>query len=97
ITVERGFTPERTWDWRLFDEHPDDPKPIFLYKLHGSTDWKRDKSVSGGLTYSDSTSSITSDEVAIIFGTTFKLQYVDPFLFLAYEFRRWTLSEARLI
>ena len=25
------------------------------------------------------------------------MQYVDPFLFLAYELRRWTLDSARLI
>ena len=33
----------------------------------------------------------------MIFGTSYKLQYVDPFLFLAYELRRWTLDAARLI
>lgn len=35
--------------------------------------------------------------MALIFGTSYKLQYVDPFLFLAYELRRWTLDAARLI
>lgn len=34
--------------------------------------------------------------MAIIFGATYTLQYVDPFLFLAYEFRKWTL-ESKLI
>jgi hypothetical protein len=66
-----------------------------LYKLHGSTDWKREPN--GELTYVDSPSTISPpDEIAIIFGAMYKLQYVDPFLFLAYEFRKWML-ESRLI
>lgn len=92
--VQRGFS-ERVWDWRLFDETSDDPAPLLLYKLHGSADWYF--SDGGGVTYSDSPSSISEDEIALIFGTSYKLQYVDPFLFLAYELRRWTLDDARLI
>lgn len=90
---ERGFE-NRLWDWRLFEDLPNDPKDIFLYKLHGSTDWKRNQD--GTLTYTDSPSSISAAEVAIIFGTNYKLQYYDPFLFLIYEFRKWTL-DSRLI
>ena len=33
----------------------------------------------------------------MIFGTSYKLQYMDPFLFLVYELRRWTLDAARVI
>lgn len=90
--IERGFDENRKWDWRQFDDNPNDPKDMFLYKLHGSTDWKYDDN--GILTYVDNPSRI--DEAAIIFGTTYKLQYVDPFLFFAYQFRRWVL-EARII
>ena len=92
--VQRGFS-DREWDWRLFDESSDDPVPLLLYKLHGSTDWYFTRN--GGVSYYDSTSSITNDEIALIFGTSYKLQYVDPFLFLAYELRRWTLDTARLV
>ena len=92
--VQRGFS-GREWDWRLFDETSDDPLPLLLYKLHGSTDWHFTNN--GMVTYSDSTSSITDEDVALIFGTSYKLQYVDPFLFLAYELRRWTLDSARVI
>ncbi len=92
--VQRGFS-GRKWDWRLFDETSDDPVPLLLYKLHGSTDWHFTSN--GRVTYSDSTSSITDEDVALIFGTSYKLQYVDPFLFLAYELRRWTLDAARVI
>ena len=92
--VQRGFS-ERAWDWRLFDETSDDPLPLLLYKLHGSLDWSFNREER--VTYSDSTATIKSENMALIFGTSYKLQYVDPFLFLAYELRRWTLDAARLI
>lgn len=92
--VQRGFI-NREWDWRLFDDTSDDPLPLLLYKLHGSMDWyfKED----GKVTYSDSTSSIQNEDIALIFGTSYKLQYIDPFLFFVYELRRWTLDVARII
>ena len=95
LTLERGFADNRIWDWRQFDDSdPESAKNIYLYKLHGSLDWKRE--IDGSLTYKDNPNHISPQESTLIFGTTFKLQYVDPFLFLAYEFRRWTL-ESKLI
>ena len=91
--VQRGFS-ERTWDWRLFDEKPDESVTLLLYKLHGSMDWTFAEDIE--VIYSDDPGSIADENIAIIFGDSYKLQYVDPFLFLAYELRRWTL-EARLI
>ena len=91
MILERGFDDERKWDWRQFDENENDSKNIYLYKLHGSMDWAYEDDK---LTYSDDNSRIS--EPAIIFGTSYKLEYRDPFLFLAYEFRRWTL-EAQII
>ena len=94
--VHRGFPMgDREWDWRSFDETSDDPVPLMLYKLHGSADWYFTDG--GRVAYSDSPSTIKDEAVAIIFGTSYKLQYVDPFLFLAYELRRWTLDSARII
>ena len=94
-SIERGFNQNRKWDWRLFEDIGNETKMIYLYKLHGSTDWKYgDDNV---LTYLDSTSAINSDEVTIIYGTSYKLQYLDPFLFFAYQFRKWTLDDSRLI
>jgi hypothetical protein len=96
LTVERGFDDERKWDWRRFEhERGDGPPAIYLYKLHGSIDWTRDGD--DNLTYRDAVSQINPEELAIIFGTPAKLQAVDPFLFFAYELRKWTLEEARLI
>lgn len=87
--LERGFE-DREWDWQRFDL---ENQNVLLYKLHGSTDWVRED---GRLTHRNP-DHIEDEEVEIIFGTTQKMQYVDPFLFLAYELRRWTLSRARLI
>jgi hypothetical protein len=91
--VERGFGDGKTWDWRIFENEEQLEKNILLYKLHGSVDWVRDNQ--GRLTYKDS--NIPPDRIELIFGTTYKLQYIDPFLFLAYEFRKRTLSDAKLI
>jgi hypothetical protein len=91
--LERGFGDQRKWSWRNFD-HTEEAPNIYLYKLHGSIDWLRDEHKN--LTFSDEASKIRLDQLEIIFGTDYKLQYTDPFLFLAYEFRRWTL-EAKLI
>lgn len=91
--IERGFNVERHWDWRRFDESQKDLPAIFLYKMHGSIDWLR---TNGTITFRDEPGSIQADELSIIFGTNYKMQYVDPFLFFVYEFRKWTL-EARMI
>lgn len=92
--VQRGFA-DKTWDWRQFEETSEDPLPIILYKLHGSVDWYTDGD--GRVKYYDSTSSISAENVALIFGRSYKLQYIDPFLFLVYELRRWTLDASRVI
>jgi hypothetical protein len=91
--LERGFSDGRIWDWRNFE--PGEVVPnIYLYKLHGSIDWLRDDKKN--IEYSDEASKIKPDQLEIIFGTDYKLQYVDPFLFCAYQFRQWTLK-AKLI
>lgn len=92
---ERGFGSDRYWSHGLLDEATSESPSMYLYKLHGSIDWIRDKD-SGKLTYSDSTSKIPANEGELIFGTTYKLQYVDPFLFLVYQLRRLSL-EAKLM
>lgn len=93
---ERGFDKEsRFWTHELLEDGDPGDKNFYLYKLHGSIDWVRDDD-SGKLTFSDSTSKIKIDDGQIIFGLTYKLQYVDPFLFLVYQLRRLSL-EAKLI
>ena len=92
--VQRGFS-QGEWEWRQFDESSEDPKSLLLYKLHGSVDWASEKD--GKVRDFDSPSTIDHSRVALIFGTSYKLQYIDPFLFCAYELRRWTLDSARVI
>jgi hypothetical protein len=93
---ERGFDKtDRCWSHLLLEDNDLAERSLYLYKLHGSIDWMRDKQT-GRLTFSDSSSAIKEDDIALIFGTSYKLQYVDPFLFLVYQLRRLSL-EARLI
>jgi hypothetical protein len=90
--LETGFE-NRKWTWRKFEEIPDiSTTDIYLYKMHGSINWVRDEE--DNLTYSDEVVKISHPE--LIFGTSYKMQYTDPYLFFATEFRKYTI-ESRLI
>lgn len=94
--VESGFEltgKKRIWDWRRFDEsNPNLETPqIFLYKMHGSIDWKRDDN-DNILKTDDKGAKTPGNELPLIFGTDRKLEAGDPYLFYAYEFRRCTLE-----
>lgn len=86
--LETGFDPiSRQWDANRFEENPNLGIGIYLYKLHGSIDWKRNKD-SGTLLESDN----PEDEPDLIFGTDVKLQPIDPYLFYVHQFREWSLK-----
>lgn len=88
--IQRGFGPaDHLWHWENLDTGSNIKEPIRLYKLHGSMDWK--KTNTGEV---EESGNISPEETAIIFGTAYKLQYLDPFLFLVNEFRRKTLLES---
>ena len=89
--LERGFR-ENKWDFRVYDSY--DPK-VYLYKLHGSTDWCRDEN--GRLSYRDDPVSIDNVDTEIVFGTDYKLTYKDPFLYFIHELRKRCLRDARLV
>lgn len=98
--VETGFSGVGTrhaWDWERFEDHEAGrpPPQVYLYKLHGSINWKRD-SQSRELFSMEQTEGIEPEDMEIIFGRDFKLEAADPYLFYAYEFRRFTLG-TRLI
>jgi hypothetical protein len=57
-------------------------------------DWKRDCSLN--LFRVEQTESVEHERMEIIFGRAFKLEAADPYLFYAYEFRRYCLL-AKLI
>ncbi|NOZ45171.1 MAG: hypothetical protein GXO79_00155 [Chlorobi bacterium] len=93
FNVERGFNNDMKWDYKLLNEFEKENEPdVFLYKLHGSIDWERNKET-GEVTYSDG----TVKKPNLIFGTAYKLQYIDPFLFLFSEFRYYTLKSKLII
>lgn len=83
--IERGFSDEKIWDYRRYEPSQEQEISYFLYKLHGSLDWKRNPQ--NRLTYSDSISSIDPLNMEIIFGIQNKLQSYDPYLFYFYSFR----------
>ncbi|HOQ33357.1 MAG TPA: SIR2 family protein [Candidatus Hydrogenedens sp.] len=69
------------------------PVNIYFYKMHGSINWKRNQD--GFLSFSDEVNQITEPD--LIFGTNYKLQYIDPYLFYAYEFRKYSLESVLII
>ncbi len=98
--VETGFAmhgPNHHWDWERFEQSEGGPTTfpsLYLYKLHGSINWKRDESKN--LFSVEQTENVESDRMDVIFGRDFKLEAADPYLFYAYQFRRFCF-DARLI
>jgi len=91
-----GFGPGSCWDWERFEEGDTGPEPpqIYLYKLHGSINWKRDNSKN--LYRVEDTASIDANQMELIFGRDFKVEAADPYLFYLYAFRAASLC-ARVI
>jgi len=98
--VETGFEdsgPAHFWDWERFEQQESGPPSVpdlYLYKLHGSINWKRNSEAN--LFSVEQTENVASDKMEVIFGRDFKLEAADPYLFYAYQFRKFTL-DARLI
>ena len=83
-SLECGFEEGGSWDAARFSHASEDEPdaPIYLYKLHGSIDWERRENV----LIRSQQQGIKPD---IVFGTSVKLQAIDPYLFYLYEFRRY--------
>jgi hypothetical protein len=93
--VESGFPgigPKFPWDWERFEDTNAGPTPpeIYLYKLHGSINWKRN--AARNLFCLEQTESIAPEKMELIFGRDFKLEAADPYLFYTYEFRKYSLE-----
>ena len=69
---------------------------ILLYKLHGSLDWRRDKETRELYCEDSPDPCFDIDDYQLIFGTSYKLSYQDPFLYQISELRKYALK-ARLI
>jgi len=93
--IETGFGgigPKFPWDWERFDDSNAGPTlpEIYLYKLHGSINWKRDSG--RNLICLQQTESILPEQMDLIFGRDFKLEAADPYLFYTYELRKYSLE-----
>jgi hypothetical protein len=87
--INRGIDNQtHIWNSRNFENEENSEYNIVLYKLHGSVDWSREES---GIV-KEWKNDIRNKKSALIFGTAYKLQYLDPFLYLIYEFRKRTLD-----
>ncbi len=84
--LECGFGEDDIWSADRFNAKSI-TAGIYLYKLHGSIDWKRDKFKGNVLVKYD----VPQSDAELIFGTDAKLQSVDPFLFNVYELRNYSL------
>ena len=86
----------KVWKDGQMDDAEAEASPIRLYKLHGSLDWRRDKQ--SRLLYCEDSPDPCSDidDYQLIFGTSYKLSYQDPFLFQISELRKYS-AKARLI
>lgn len=86
VKVERGFDEDRKWNYKRFSELYEEPE-IYLYKLHGSIDWERDQNTQI-VRFIDT----IPEEPDLIFGTQYKMQYTDPYLFMFSELRYYSLN-----
>lgn len=89
--VESGFPGyglKNPWHWERFSGRGIESDPrITLYKLHGSINWRRNKS-DGKLVQA---ANIDAEEMEIIFGKDFKFDAADPYLFYMSQFRDYAL------
>jgi hypothetical protein len=93
-----GYGAQHVWDFERFEPGESSglqPPQIYLYKIHGSIDWKRD--AAKNLYRVEQIQRVESDKMEIIFGREFKLEAADPYLFYAYEFRRYCLLSKLIV
>ena len=88
--IELGFNSDREWEATKFDANENTDVGMYLYKLHGSIDWERDKTTGNILKLCDN----PQPNPELIFGATVKLSSIDPYLFYVHELRKYSLNEA---
>lgn len=92
--LELGFDDENSWNFRRYDYNDTNNQvDFYLYKLHGSINWKKTKEDRLIKTVGD----ISPENLAIIFGISNKLQSYDPYLFYFYEFREHCINAKVLV
>jgi hypothetical protein len=90
--IECGFDEYDKWNSKRYD-YDNTQSDYYLYKLHGSIDWKKKKDEQLTLFNGE----ISPEDLAIIFGISNKLQSYDPYLFYFYEFRIHCIKAELLI
>lgn len=91
IDIELGFdSVTGEWEASKFDRNDERSIQMYLYKLHGSVDWERDKEQGNILKKCDNPCHVPD----LIFGTASKLESIDPYLFYVHEFRRYSLEQS---
>lgn len=86
MVLEQGFDENtKKWQYQRFEPDENRQVDVYLYKLHGSINWKREDDI---LVHCDEL--VESPE--LIFGLTGKLQSYDPYLFYVYELRNYSLD-----
>lgn len=90
FNIELGFNGDRQWEASKFDRDDNSNVELYLYKLHGSIDWIRDRDNGGVLTVCDN----PQRNPELIFGAAAKLSSIDPYLFYVHELRKYSLNEA---
>lgn len=93
LALEQGFDTDFIWNNARFETDQTDTAAIYLYKLHGSIDWKRDRDKGNILIHS----AHPEEEPDLIFGTNAKLQSIDPYLYYVFEFRKYSLLSKLII
>ncbi|MGO9531722.1 MAG: SIR2 family protein [Syntrophobacteraceae bacterium] len=86
--LQLGFDSENKWNSYCYEDGRAD---IYLYKLHGSIDWYRDED---GI-INKSINKV--DKPFIIFGVDNKMQSIDPFFYLTYQFREYALRASIIV
>ena len=84
----------RIWNDRAMRSDDLSGEPLRLYKLHGSVDWREEEGLV--ISYESPNKCNDANKYQLIFGTTNKLRYADPYLVLLSEFRKFT-ADAKLI
>lgn len=84
----------RIWNDRMMRDDHGQTKPIRLYKLHGSVDWREEDG--HVVSYESPSKCDDAGDYRLIFGTQNKLRYTDPYLVLLSEFRKFA-ADAKLI
>lgn len=84
----------RIWNDRMMRDDHGQTKPIRLYKLHGSVDWREEDG--HVVSYESPSKCDDAGDYRLIFGTQNKLRYTDPYLVLLSEFRKFA-ADAKII